>query len=90
MPAERDSYATLCSTPAGFAQVKELISKKTPLLQPSGLDGKTPPGAEFKGETPITLAARATRYREQQAQAGAPISQIKAVCFATSNPRAGL
>lgn len=88
-PAERPGYAALCATPAGFAQVKELISKKTRIIPQLGLDGKTPPGTEFEGETPDRLAGRATHYREQQARVGVSISQIDAIRFVSENPTAG-
>ncbi len=40
VPAERDHYATLCATDAGFESVKALLAAKPATLQASGLDDK--------------------------------------------------
>lgn len=88
-PAERDHYASLCATPAGLTQIKQLFAKKVPVLRQSGLDGRTPPDGDLSGETPLTLAARATRYREQQERSGIALSQAEAITFAAANPTAG-
>lgn len=87
VPAQRAQYEALCSTDAGLAHVASLFAATVPHLQPSGLDGRLPDAG--KDESPITLAARATRYREQQRQAGATISQAEAITHASSNPAAG-
>ena len=89
VPAERDEYVALCSTAEGFAQVQRLFDRKVPFLQPSGLDSRTEPSAGDAGETPQMLAARATRYREEQSRAGATLSQSEAITFAHAHPNAG-
>ena len=60
VPAQRGQYEALCSTDAGLAHVASLFAATVPHLQPSGLDGRLPDTGEV--ESPITLAARATRY----------------------------
>jgi phage I-like protein len=87
VPAQRAQYEALCSTDAGLAHVASLFAATVPHLQPSGLDRRLPDTGE--AESPITLAARATRFREQQRQAGATISQAEAITHAAANPNAG-
>ncbi|SFI18154.1 phage protease [Methylobacterium brachiatum] len=87
VPAQRAQYEALCSTDAGLAHVASLFAATVPHLQPSGLDGRHP---EAGGdESPITLAARATRYRDQQRQSGSTLSQADAIAFCVANPGAG-
>lgn len=50
-PAQRDSYAALCATPEGFAEVEKLFGTLGAGLAPSGLDSRLPP------ETTATLSA---------------------------------
>ncbi len=42
-PAQRDQYAALCATDDGLKGVKGLLATMGPVLQPSGLDDRTPP-----------------------------------------------
>lgn len=43
LPAEKDHYAQLCATDAGFESVKALLAAKSPTLGKSGLDDKKEP-----------------------------------------------
>lgn len=87
VPAQRAQYEALCSTDAGLAHVASLFAATVPHLQPSGLDSRHP---EAGGdESPITLAARATRYRDQQRQSGSTLSQADAIAFCVANPGVG-
>ncbi|RYB02032.1 phage protease [Lichenibacterium ramalinae] len=43
VPAQRPIYLAMCATEAGVGNFRELMAATTPMLQPSGLDGKVPP-----------------------------------------------
>ena len=86
-PAEREGYAALCATPAGFERVQQLFASKAPLMRPSGLDVRQPQAGG--AEPPETLGARAARYRASEASGGRIITQAEAVRFAFENPAAG-
>lgn len=61
LPAERDHYAHLCATDAGFDSVKALLAARSPALTRSGLDEKTPPEGVDEAPTPTLLAAEANK-----------------------------
>lgn len=46
-PAQRETYAALCASDAGFDQVKTLLDTMTAGLGASGLDNKPAPGSEL-------------------------------------------
>ena len=69
LPYERDKYFALCASDAGLETVKAILANTMPRLRPSGLDGRTLPGAD-KPSNPRDLAAKASAYRETQRQAG--------------------
>ena len=89
VPAVRQQYEALCQTEAGFAQVATLFANQPDLLPASGLNDVRRFQADLQDETPIALAARATRYREEQRRSGATISQADAIAHAVANPTAG-
>lgn len=52
LPAEKDHYAQLCASDAGFESVKALLAAKSPTLGKSGLDEKK----ELDDGAPLTAA----------------------------------
>lgn len=88
LPYERPHYEALCSTDAGLERVGLLLANKLPhgLFQSSGLDGRQPDAGE--ADLPETLAAKASRYRNDQARAGRTITHAEATRFVHANPTA--
>ena len=66
LPAEKDHYARLCATDAGFESVKALLAAKSPALTKSGLDEKKPEegAAALAALSPTQLAAKANKMVE--------------------------
>lgn len=78
VPAQRDSYASLCATDAGLKQVTALLAATPPGLGVSGLDDRLPGEGGTKAVDPVALAAKAKAYLSAQTTAGNPISYIDA------------
>ena len=78
VPAQRESYASLCATDAGLTHVSALLAATPPALGASGLDGKLPGEGGTKAVDPVALAAKANAYLSAQITAGNPISYIDA------------
>jgi phage I-like protein len=79
LPAEKDEYTALCATDDGLASVEKLFGKKSAVLQPSGLEGKTQPGAGVDASDGVKLGLAAQAYMAEQAAKGITISAAEAV-----------
>lgn len=89
VPAQRESYATLCATDDGLKQVTALLAATPPALGASGLDGKNPGTGEAKVVDPVALAAQANAYLSAQSAAGNPISFVDAFAHAQAEAEKG-
>ena len=77
-PAEREPYAALCATDAGFEQIARLIEARPAMLQASGLDGRVPQEAGHTTD-PDVLASQAIAWQAEQARNGVTVSIAAAV-----------
>lgn len=85
VPAQREHLAKLCTTDDGLANVRAMLGATAAGLQPSGLDGSTPP-AGTDAVDPVALAAKATKLQAERAAAGQPIGYAEAVQLAAAKP----
>lgn len=80
-PAEREAYAALCATDAGYDQVAKLIEARPAMLGASGLDNRPAPagGLAAADPNPVALAAKARVHMAELAAKGVTISISEAV-----------
>lgn len=85
LPAQREQYAALCATDAGYDQVVALLGITPPNLQPSNLDGKKADDTASADvlANPVMLSAAAAAYVKKQAEAGVTMSHADAVIAIT-------
>jgi phage I-like protein len=83
LPAEKDHYAALCASDAGFDTVAKLLGGKTELLAASGLDARRAPEGDT-GMSAVQLAAEANKL----VASGAAVCIADAMTMVTSRKAA--
>ncbi|WP_020179793.1 phage protease [Methylopila sp. M107] len=81
LPAEKDSFVTLCASDDGLAQVRKLIDARPAQLAASGLDGRAAPAGGLGEQefNPVSLAAKAQALVAESAAYGVTLSIADAV-----------
>ncbi len=85
VPAQRDLYVAMCATPAGLDTFRGLMATTLPMLQPSGIDGRKPLGAD-RPATAQAFIDRAAGYRADKAKLGIEISLTDAIAAIANQP----
>lgn len=79
-PASRETYRAMCKAEGGLERFKALAATLPKICEPApNLAGVPQPGAAGEDIDPRALAARATKYQQEQAAAGVMVSISDAV-----------
>lgn len=77
-PAQRASYLAMCATEAGVETFRGLMAATAPMLQPSGLDGRVPPGSD-RPATAQGIIEAAKLLQADRARAGLTLTMAEAI-----------
>ncbi len=79
-PASREEFRAMCAEKGGLDRFKALVEKLPVIAAPSNLkDREASTTGTMDDESPVALAARATKYRAEQAEIGREISTATAI-----------